>query len=133
MAQFKKNPEGGIDIAYSWIDILPFFKKIAELQLFDAYYKLVEPLFVFQKNEQDDLAVARKKHYQNMLSASGNPLYESGLLIVHVLLWKELDYCETFEEYQQKCIDFKKDELQRWSRNITDNEWKQVYLFNQVF
>ena len=110
-------------------------KRYAYNELLAFYADIKEPIFEWQKGENDDEVWHRAEAHRALLRESKNSLFNTGKIEVVEMYWKDpqYDYCETFEEFETRRSDIKRDYLREWSKSISQNDpmWRKQHLHRQ--
>ena len=118
----------------SWA--IGIIEREAQNELLAFYAAVKEPLFEWQQSPTDAEVFSRATRHRQLLAESGNSLYLKGKIEVVEVYFKDptFDYCETFEEFEARRSDMKKDYLRDWAKRITKNDdaWRKQFLHGQV-
>ena len=107
----------------------------AQGQLLAFYAEIKEPIFEWQQSADDSEVFNRAEAHRDLLKESENALYKLGKIEVVEMYWKDptFDYCETFDEFETRRADIKRDYLREWAKKISkgDDVWRKQFLHGQ--
>lgn len=109
-------------------------KRQAQIELLLFYADIKEPIFEWQESQTDGEVFNRAEAHRELLAKSGNPLAKIGKIHVVEMYWRDpqFDYCETFEEFETRRTNIRRDYLRQWAKDITkDDLWRKQFLHNQ--
>lgn len=107
-------------------------KRQAQNELLTYYAKVKEPILEWQQSPRDAEVFMRAERHRELLTLSENGLFKLNKIEVVEMYWKEVDYVESFEEYEARREDIKRDYLREWSKKVSnDAMWRKQNLHNQ--
>lgn len=107
-------------------------KRQAQNELLAYYANIKEPILEWQQSPRDAEVFNRAEQHRELLTLSENGLFKMNKIEVVEMYWKDVDYVETFEEFEARREDIRRDYLREWAKNVSnDAMWRKQYLHNQ--
>ena len=104
----------------------------AENELLAFYANVCEPILEWQQSPTDNMVYQRAQRHRDLLAQAKNGLYEAKKISVVEMYWKEGDYVETFQEFEERRQDIRRDYLRKWAETVSKDEiWRKRFLYNQ--
>lgn len=106
-----------------------------EARILETYRFVHEPIFEIQYEANDRFVHARSEEHRRRLIEAGNELYKQGLISVEEIYYKDVrfKFTESPEEYEERRQHFIDDYLNKWAKNLGEQNQRLVkqWLYNQ--